>query len=120
MSCRSAGRQASRDAPPAEWNDTRADYPADLGVHTLFEAQVERSPNAIAVECGRERLTYSELNESADRLTGHLVAAGVQSGDLVGISTERSAAMLAGILAILKAGAAYVPLDPEYPAERLA
>jgi amino acid adenylation domain-containing protein/non-ribosomal peptide synthase protein (TIGR01720 family) len=101
------------------WNRTQADYPKELCVHHLFEAQAEQSPDACAVLCGAERLTYRELDERADRLACYLRGLGVGPEVLVGLYLERSAEMLVGLLGVLKAGGAYVPLAPEYPRERL-
>ncbi|MBW4617798.1 MAG: amino acid adenylation domain-containing protein [Cyanosarcina radialis HA8281-LM2] len=89
-------------------------------IHQLFEAQVEKTPNAIAVVLEEEHLTYQELNERANHLAHYLQQLGVKPEVLVGICVERSLDMVVGILAILKAGGAYVPLDPSYPQERLA
>src|SRR5205085_2583621 len=79
-----------------------------------------RTPDAVALVCGREHLTYRELNRRANRLAGRLAGLGVGPEVLVGICTDRSADMVVGLLGILKAGGAYVPLDPAYPPERLA
>jgi amino acid adenylation domain-containing protein len=103
-----------------EWNDTRRDYPDTWGIHELFEARAGAAPEAVAVCCGGERLTYRELNERADRLAARLRSLAGGAVELVGICVDRSPAMLTGLLGILKAGAAYVPLDPSYPRERLA
>jgi amino acid adenylation domain-containing protein len=103
-----------------EWNDTRREYPRGEGLHLLFEAQVERTPLSPALVAGTERLTYQELNESANRLAHHLAGLGVCAEHRVGILLERSTAMVAALLGVLKAGGCYVPLDPEYPRERLA
>lgn len=103
-----------------EWNDTRADYPSDRCIHQLFEAQVERTPDAIAVVFEDKQLTYRELNERANQLAHYLQKLGVKPEVLVGICVERSLEMAIGILGTLKAGGAYVPLDPGYPPERLA
>ncbi len=103
-----------------EWNDTRTDYPDTSCLHELFESQVERSPDAVAVVFQEERLTYRELNRRADRLARRLKALGVGPDVLAGICAERSVEMVVGLLGILKAGGAYVPLDPTYPKERLA
>ncbi|MGH7824390.1 MAG: non-ribosomal peptide synthetase [Candidatus Binatia bacterium] len=103
-----------------EWNSTQAHYPQDLCLHQLFEAQVERTPDSVAVIFEDERLTYQELNHRANQLAHHLRKLGVEPDVLVGICMERSLEMVVGLLGILKAGAAYVPLDPEYPRERLA
>ena len=102
-----------------EWNATAMDYPKDKCVHELFEAQVEKTPNAIAVVFEEEQLTYKELNRRANQLANHLIGLGVRPEVLVGLCVERSAEMLVGMLAILKAGGAYVPLDPHFPARRL-
>ena len=103
-----------------EWNDTRADYRQHLCAHQLFEEQVERTPDAVAVALEDERLSYRELNARANKLTHHLHGLGVGAGEVVGIFMERSLEMIAGILGALKAGAACLPLDPSYPRERLA
>ncbi|MEH2060570.1 MAG: amino acid adenylation domain-containing protein [Nostoc sp.] len=102
-----------------EWNNTQVDYPGEYCIHELFEAQVERSPDAIAVVFEDEQLTYGELNHRANQLAHYLQKVGVGSEVLVGICVERSLEMVIGILGILKAGGAYVPLDPAYPPERL-
>jgi amino acid adenylation domain-containing protein len=102
-----------------EWNDTTTDLPADVCVHQLFEAQVERSPNAIALTFGDQQLTYAELNTCANQLAHYLRRRGVGPEALVGICVERSPEMIVGLLGVLKAGGAYIPLDPSYPAERL-
>ncbi|MBD1938351.1 non-ribosomal peptide synthetase [Microcoleus sp. FACHB-68] len=91
-----------------------------LCLHHLFEAQVERTPDAIAVVFENQQLTYQELNEKANSLANYLQTLGVKPEVLVGICVERSLEMLVGLLGILKAGGAYVPLDPAYPSERLA
>ena len=111
--------KAARHRVLVEWNATEADIPQDKCVHELFEAQAARTPDAIAVVCEGERLTYAELNAKANRLAHHLRALGVRPDDRAAICVERSLAMVVGLLAILKAGGAYVPLDPAYPAERL-
>ena len=103
-----------------EWNQTQADYPKQLCLHSLFEQQVQKTPDAVAVVFEEQRLTYSELNTKANQLAHHLLLLGVGPEVLVGICVERSTQMLVGLLAILKAGGAYVPLDPIYPPERLA
>jgi len=103
-----------------EWNDTRADYPSDRCIHQLFEAQVERTPDAIAVVFQDQELTYRELNTRANQVAHYLQKLGVKPEVLVGICTERSLLMVVGILGILKAGGAYIPLAPDYPQERLA
>jgi amino acid adenylation domain-containing protein/non-ribosomal peptide synthase protein (TIGR01720 family) len=103
-----------------EWNDTQTDYPQDKCIHQLFEEQVERTPDAIAVVFEAQALTYRELNNCANQLARHLVTLGVQAETSIGICVERSLEMVVGLLGILKAGGAYVPLDPSYPAERLS
>ncbi|MEH1946787.1 MAG: amino acid adenylation domain-containing protein [Nostoc sp.] len=103
-----------------EWNNTQTDYPGEYCIHDLFEAQVERSPDAIAVTFEDQHLTYRELNNRANQLAHYLQSLGVKPEVLVGICVERSLEMALGILGILKAGGAYVPLDPAYPQERLA
>src|SRR5579864_700606 len=103
-----------------EWNDTAASYPIDLCVHQLFEAQVERTPDAVALVYEDTHLTYRELNRRANQLAHYLLQLGVEHETLVGLRVERSLEMIVGLLGILKAGAAYVPLDPTYPPERLA
>ncbi|MEH1940520.1 MAG: amino acid adenylation domain-containing protein [Nostoc sp.] len=103
-----------------EWNDTKTDYPADLCIHQLFEAQVERTPNAVAVVFENKQLTYHELNNQANQLAHYLKHLGIKPEMLVGICVERSPETIVGILAILKAGGAYLPLDRGYPEERLA
>jgi len=101
------------------WNDTMSTYPNHLCVHELFESQVSRTPNAAAVICNDEALSYSELNMRSNRLAHHLIQMGVQPDSRVALCVERSHALVIGILAILKAGGAYVPLDPAYASERL-
>jgi amino acid adenylation domain-containing protein len=103
-----------------EWNDTHIDYPEHLCIHQLFESQVERTPDAIAVVCEHDRLTYQQLNRRANQLADRLHQVGVTADVLVGILMERSIEMVVGLLGILKAGGAYVPLDPDYPAARLS
>jgi amino acid adenylation domain-containing protein len=102
-----------------DWNDTAAVYPHDRCVHQLFEDQVKRTPEATAVEFEDQQLTYAELNTRANQLAHHLRALGVGPEVLVGICVERSLEMVVGLLAILKSGGVYVPLDPAYPDERL-
>ncbi|WP_442935957.1 non-ribosomal peptide synthase/polyketide synthase [Nostoc sp.] len=102
-----------------DWNDTQINYPQDKCIHKLFEAQVERTPDAVAVVFENQQLTYHELNCRANQLAHYLQSLGVKPDVLVGICVERSLEMLVGILGILKAGGAYVPLDPEYPQDRL-
>ncbi|MUG96545.1 amino acid adenylation domain-containing protein [Scytonema sp. UIC 10036] len=103
-----------------EWNDTTVDYPKHLCIHQLFEAQVEKTPDSIAVVFNEQKFTYQELNHRANKLAHYLQSLGVGTEVLVGICVERSWEMVVGNLAILKAGGAYVPLDPTYPQERLS
>jgi len=103
-----------------EWNDTEAEYAADRCIHELFEEQVAKTPEAVAVIYEDRRLTYGELNEQANRLAHYLRELGVRPDDRVAICLERSPEMVVALMAVLKAGGAYVPLDPAYPAERLA
>ena len=102
------------------WNATRRDYPRDRCLHELFEAQVEATPDAVALMMGAEELTYAALNARANQLAAHLRTLGVGPEILVGIAIERSIEMLVAVLGVLKAGGAYVPLDPTYPSERIA
>ncbi|MBX8478176.1 AMP-binding protein, partial [Pseudomonas cichorii] len=102
------------------FNATAAEYPLGQTVHGLFEAQVERTPDAVALVFGDEQLSYAELNQRANGLAHHLRSQGVQPDSRVGICVERGTDMVVGLLAILKAGGGYVPLDPAYPAERIA
>ncbi|MEI2579463.1 amino acid adenylation domain-containing protein [Scytonema sp. PRP1] len=103
-----------------EWNDTRVDYPKHLCIHHLFEAQVEKTPDNIAVVFNDQKFTYQELNHRANKIAHYLQSLGVGTEGLVGICVERSWEMVVGMLGILKAGGAYVPLDPTYPEERLS
>src|SRR5208283_4705830 len=102
------------------WNNTSRDYPEDQCLHNLFEKAAMRAPNRIAVECGGQSLTYGELNAKANRLANHLRESGVKPESCIGIFLERSLDLIVGLLGILKAGAAYVPMDPSFPPERLA
>ncbi|MDZ8064840.1 MAG: non-ribosomal peptide synthetase [Nostoc sp. DedQUE08] len=103
-----------------EWNHTQTDYPQQASIHKLFEAQVEKTPDAVALIFNNQHLTYRDLNNRANQLAKHLRSLGVGTEILVGICIERSLEMVIALLAILKAGGAYVPLDPGYPQERLA
>jgi non-ribosomal peptide synthetase component F len=101
------------------WNKTQQGYPTDLCIHHLFEQQVELTPEATALVFNGQSLTYTELNDRANRLAHDLIGLGVKPDSLVAICTERSFAMIVGVLGIFKAGGAYVPLDPAYPSDRL-
>ncbi|WP_276373759.1 amino acid adenylation domain-containing protein [Archangium gephyra] len=103
-----------------EWNDTRADFPREATLHSLVQAQAQRTPEATALVSESGSLTYRQLAEASTRLALHLRSLGVGPGTRVALCIERSPEMLVSLLAILRAGAAWVPLDPEYPAERLA
>ena len=103
-----------------EWNATAAEYPRDRCVHELFEEQVEKTPDAVAVVHQDTALSYGELNRRANQLAHHLRELGVEPDARVAICVERSLEMVVGLLGIMKAGAAYVPLDPAYPVERLS
>jgi amino acid adenylation domain-containing protein len=112
---------AERHQLAREWNPQEAATGAGrAAIHRLFEAQAARTPTAPAVSMGSDVLTYRALDEQANRLAHHLLAAGVRPGDLVGLCFERSLDLVVALLATLKAGAGYLPLDPSYPAERLA
>jgi len=112
--------EAERNQLLVEWNNTRTEYPQDKCIHQLFEEQVERTPDHVAVVFEDQKLTYRELNAKANQLAHYLQKLGVGPEVLVGICVERSLLMLIGLLGILKAGGAYVPLDPKYPKERIA
>jgi amino acid adenylation domain-containing protein len=103
-----------------EWNQTAADYAADLCAHELVAAHAQRIPDAIALTFEGRSLTYKELDQRARKLGAYLQKLDVGPDTLVGLCTERSMEMIVGILGVLKAGGAYVPLDPTYPVERLA
>ena len=111
--------KAERHQLLAEWNETKRDFPKDKCLHQLFEEQVERTPDGVALVFEDQHLTYRELNTRANQLAHYLRKLGVGPETLVGICMERSVEMVVGLLGILKAGGAYVPLDPEYPKERL-
>ena len=101
-----------------EWNRTEREYPSRT-IHELFASQAERTPEAIAVVCGGEKLSYEELNARANQLGHYLRQQGVGPEVRVAVCLERSVEMVVALLAVLKAGGAYVPLDPAYPQERL-
>ncbi|MCC6499597.1 MAG: amino acid adenylation domain-containing protein [Anaerolineales bacterium] len=110
---------AEQEKQLRSWNDTCLEYSRVTCVHELIEAQVERTPEAVAIVFNSQQMTYRELNERANQLARHLRSLGVSSETPVGISAERSAEMIVGLLAILKAGGAYIPLDPHFPQERI-
>ncbi|MET1077654.1 MAG: amino acid adenylation domain-containing protein [Pseudomonas sp.] len=111
---------AQRQRILVAWNATQRDRHGVPGVVQRFEAQVARQPQALALQFEQQRLSYGELNQAANRLAHWLIGQGVRPDDRVGLCLERSPQMVVGLLAILKAGAAYVPFDPVYPPERLA
>jgi len=102
-----------------EFNNTKSEYPKHKTIVDLFEEQVAKTPEAIAIVFEERKLTYKELNEKANQLAHYLISRGVKSEMLVPVCIERSIEMIVGILGILKAGGAYVPFDPEYPEERI-
>ena len=103
-----------------EWNDTDGEYPRDLCLHQLFETQVERTPDAVALVFEEHRLTYRELNQRANRLAHLLRQRGVGPEAVVAIFLDPCLEMVVGLLGVLKAGGAYLPLDPGYPSKRIA
>jgi amino acid adenylation domain-containing protein len=103
-----------------EWNDTDRDYPTETCLHELIEAQVKRTPDTVALVFENEALTYRELNGRANQLAHHLRRLGVGPDAVVGVFAERSVEMVAGLLATIKAGGAYLPIDPNCPVDRLA
>ena len=115
LSLRKIMEETSRGA-----NDTQTDYPKDACIHHLFEAQVERTPDAVAVVFEDQQLSYRELNRRANQLAHHLQKLSIGQEVMVGLSVERSVEMVVGVLGILKAGGVYVPLDPVYPTQRVA
>lgn len=100
------------------WNNTQTEYPKDACIHQLFESIVEQMPEAVALVSGNLSLTYRELNAKANQLAHYLRKLGVKPDVLVAICVERSIEMVVGFLGVLKAGGAYIPLDPAYPQER--
>ena len=112
--------QAERERLLIEWNHTQAAYPRHACIHHLFEAQAARTPNAVALRCRDQRMTYAELNAQANQLCGQLRARGVVRGVPVGVCIDRSVETVVALLGVLKAGGAYVPMDPQYPRARLA
>ena len=103
-----------------DWNNTLTDNSGLVCVHQLFEKQVEKTPMALAVDSKQEKLTYQDLNQRANQLAYYLIDKGLVPNTMVGIAIERSAQMIVAIIGVLKAGGVYVPLDPNYPSERIA
>jgi amino acid adenylation domain-containing protein len=110
--------EPEREQLLVDWNDTDTAMPA-AGVHELFEAQVDRTPEAIAIRFGADELTYAEVNAAANRLAGRLRSRAVGHESVVALCLPREPALIIAVLGVLKAGAAYLPLDPEHPADRL-
>ena len=104
----------------AQWNSTVVPLPPEHALHQALAAQAARSPERIALRCGADRITYAQLQARAGAIAGALQARGVRAGDRVGICLERGPDLVAAMIAAWRAGAAYVPLDPAYPGERLA
>lgn len=103
-----------------EFNNTHIDYEKEKTIIDLFEEQVNKTPNNIAITCNDQNLTYAELNMRANQLARYLVSSNVKFGDVIGIMVNRSLEMVIGLLGILKSGAAYLPIDPDYPSERIS
>ncbi|HZI09664.1 MAG TPA: amino acid adenylation domain-containing protein, partial [Myxococcus sp.] len=103
-----------------QWSGTASPYPRDASIHALFAEQAARTPEAVALVSGEEQVTYAQLDTRANQLAHHLRGMGVQAGSQVALCLERSVELVVGLLGILKAGAAYVPLDSSWPAERMA
>ena len=101
------------------WNDTKAEYPRHDGIHQLFEAQVEETPDALAVVFGPEKMTYRQLNQRANQMARYLRSSGIKIETRVAVCMKRSMELIVALLGILKAGGAYVPLDVAYPDERI-
>jgi amino acid adenylation domain-containing protein len=113
--------------PPAErqlqlidWNQTSRPYPCDLSIHSLFEQQVAKTPDHLAVQSGDQSLTFAELNARANRLAHYLQGMGIEEGSYVGVLLGRGVELLIANLAVLKSGAAYVPISPDQPEERIS
>ena len=103
----------------ANFNQTQLEYPRDKRWNQLFEEQAARTPDKIALVCGNDQLTYQELNARANQIARGLQEKGVKQGSIVGLILERSVDMIAGLIGVLKAGGAYLPMDPEYPQDRI-
>ena len=102
-----------------DFNNTSADYAKDKCIHELFEEQTERTPDKVALVASDKKLTYKELNEEANRIAHSLIEKGIGKGDIVGIKLGRTSKFLVSLLGILKTGAAYLPLDPDHPQDRI-
>jgi amino acid adenylation domain-containing protein len=112
--------EPERDQLLFEWNATSRPYPADCCIHQVFESQAETTPDRVAVIFDGRHLSYRELNSRANQLAGHLRGLGIEAEQRVAVYLDRSLEMLIGIVAILKSGGAYVPIDPHYPLERVS
>lgn len=119
ISCMPLLSEGERHQLLFDWNNTYAEFPEERCIHELFEQQVQRDPNAVAVIFDHERLTYRELNEKSNQLSHYLRKIGVKEEVLVPVCMNRSLEMIIAILGILKAGGAYVPIDPQYPSNRI-
>ena len=111
--------EAERNKILYDFNNTKTDYPKDKTIAELFEEQAKKTPNNTAVVFGMQKLTYKELNEKANSLAYYLRKTGIVTNDLVGVMVNRSLEMIIGMLAVLKAGGAYIPIDPTYPKDRI-
>ncbi|HXM35036.1 MAG TPA: amino acid adenylation domain-containing protein, partial [Pyrinomonadaceae bacterium] len=120
ISCLPLMSEAERHLILSDWNTTRAEYPRKRCIHQLFEDQVKRTPDVVAVVFGSDRVTYAELNARANQLAHYLLRLGVAPETRVAICVDRSIEMIVGLLGILKAGGVYVPLEPTHPKERLS
>ena len=112
--------KAERHQVLVEWNRTESEYPRQRCIHQLFEEQVRKQPQAIALAFGTRQIDYGELNARANQVAHYLQHSGLRAGEVVGLCVERSLEMVVGLLGILKAGGAYASLDPASPKERLA
>ncbi|MCX4744348.1 amino acid adenylation domain-containing protein [Kitasatospora sp. NBC_01287] len=111
---------AERRQVLVEWNDTTTDHPDAATIHSFFEEWAERTPDALATRGEQGELTYRQVNERANRLAHHLRGLGVRPDSLVAVCLQRGADLICAVLGVLKSGAGYLPLDPDYPADRLA
>ena len=111
--------RAETDKILYQWNDTNVSYDSSICIHQLFEKQVEKTPDSIAISFGSNRLSYNGLNKLANKIAYYLLDKGVTPDNLVGVLADRSINMIAAMMGILKSGAAYLPLDPAYPKERI-
>lgn len=103
----------------SSWNSTEADYPKDKGIHHLVEEQASKTPDAVAVRFGEQKITYEELERSANNVAETLIAQGIGTGDSVALMVERNSLMIITMLGVLKSGAHYLPIDPDYPSHRI-